>query len=134
MNIVIDTNIVISGVFFGGYPKKILEAVIDGRFYACSNKEILNEYYEIINEMIDRKQGRINKKILDEFIASVHVIKSSSSFDICRDPDDNKFINCAVDAAALYITSGDKDLLDIGNFRNIQIVTAKFFCEKFIES
>ncbi len=49
----------------------------------------------------------------------------------CRDPDDNKFLNGAKDSHALYIVSGDKDLLVIEQFGNIQIVNGKDFCEKY---
>lgn len=132
MNIVIDTNVVISGIFFGGYPRKILEAVADKQISAYATTEIINEYYEIIDEMIKRKQGRINNSVLSQLVSKLKIIQSSSSVNICRDPDDNKFIECAIDANALYIISGDKDLLDIQKFNNIQIVNTKFFCEKFI--
>ena len=52
--------------------------------------------------------------------------------EICRDPDDDKFINCARDAHAMYIVSGDKDLLVVQQFENISIVTAKEFCERYL--
>ena len=43
-----------------------------------------------------------------------------------------KFIGCAVDAKALYIVSGDNDLLVIGEYENIQVITAKDFCEMYL--
>ena len=61
MRIVIDTNVLISGVFFGGFPRKILSAVVNREITACATAEIIDEYEEIIQEMIDRKQGRINE-------------------------------------------------------------------------
>ena len=61
MIIVIDTNVMISGVFFGGAPRKVLEAVIDRQVKACASTEIIEEYEEIVQEMIDRKQGKIKK-------------------------------------------------------------------------
>lgn len=133
MNIVIDTNVIISGIFFGGYPRKILEAVIDKKLFAYATADIIEEYYEIIDEMISRKQGRINNSVLSRLVSEFKIIYASSSIDICRDPDDNKFIECAVDADALYIVSGDKDLLDIQVFNDIQIVTAKNFCDEFLK-
>lgn len=59
MRIVIDTNVLISGVFFGGFPRKILSAVVGQRITACATTEIINEYEEITQEMINRKQGHI---------------------------------------------------------------------------
>ncbi|MBR0151823.1 MAG: putative toxin-antitoxin system toxin component, PIN family [Synergistaceae bacterium] len=131
MKIVIDTNVVISGVFFGGRPGMILEAVADGRLNACASPEILAEYYEIILEMNKRGQGHFNRNILVPFVSEMEIIKPCSSISICRDPDDNKFIECAFDAKALYIVSGDKDLLDICEYKGIQIVTAGDFCNTY---
>ena len=51
---------------------------------------------------------------------------------ISRDPDDDKFIECAKDADALYIVSGDKDLLVIEEYDGIQIITAKEFCDRYL--
>ncbi len=132
MKIVVDTNVLISGVFFGGYPKKILSASVDGKIRACASMEILNEYQEIIQEMVQRKQGHIDVSILNPLIQSMEIIEPASKIEICRDPDDDKFINCAKDAQAMYIVSGDKDLLVIQQFENISIVTAKEFCERYL--
>ena len=95
--------------------------------------EILNEYREIIREMVHRKQGNIDVSILDPLIQSMEIIEPASKIEICRDPDDDKFINCARDAQAMYIVSGDKDLLVIQQFENISIVTAKEFCERYLK-
>ena len=131
MRIVIDTNVLISGVFFGGFPRKILSAVVSREITACATAEIIDEYEEIVQEMINRKQGHINKAILSPLIKTMEIIEPVTQVEICRDPDDNKFLGCARDSHAVYIVSGDKDLLVIEQFENIQIVTAKDFCEKY---
>ncbi len=131
MKIVIDTNVLISGVFFGGFPRKILSAVVSQKITACATTEIINEYEEIVQEMINRKQGHINKSILSPLIKVMEIIEPVIHVEICRDPDDNKFLECAKDSHALYIVSGDKDLLVIKQFENVQIVTAKSFCQKY---
>ncbi len=133
MRIVIDTNVLISGVFFGGFPRKILSAVVGQKITACATAEIISEYEEIVHEMITKKQGHINKAILSPLIRTMEIIEPITHVEICRDPDDNKFLECAKDSHALYIISGDKDLLVIRQFGNIQIVTAKDFCQKYQE-
>ena len=132
MRIVIDTNVLISGVFFGGFPREILNAVVNRKITACATTEIINEYEEIVQEMINRKQGHMNRAILSPLIQVMEIIKPVTHVEICRDPDDNKFLECAKDSYALYIVSGDKDLLVIEQFGNVQIVTAKDFCEKYL--
>ncbi|MBR3355647.1 MAG: putative toxin-antitoxin system toxin component, PIN family [Oscillospiraceae bacterium] len=57
----------------------------------------------------------------------VSVIEPSSHVRVCRDPDDNKFIECALDGQCNYIVSGDKDLLDIRHYKNIRIITVSEF-------
>ena len=133
MKIVVDTNVVISGIFFGGVPRKIVEAVADGAIDAYATAESLDEYMGIIASMIERKQGRINQSILSPLFSAIKIIETESRIEVCRDPDDNKFIECAVDAKALYIVSGDNDLLDIKEYDGICIITAKEFCEEYLK-
>lgn len=132
MKIVIDTNVLISGVFFGGFPRKILSSVVEKHITACATTEIIDEYEEIIQEMVERKQGHINKGILAPLLNTMELIEPVSCVEISRDPDDDKFIGCAKDAHALYIVSGDKDLLVLEHYENIQIVTAKDFCALYL--
>lgn len=132
MRIVVDTNVLISGVFFGGFPRKILSEIVRNKLTACATMEIVDEYEEIVQEMIDRKQGHINRSILSPLIRAMEIIEPVTKVKMSRDPDDDKFLGCAKDAHALYIVSGDKDLLVLERFENIQIVTAKEFCEKYL--
>lgn len=132
MRIVVDTNVLISGVFFGGFPKVILSAIVADKLTACATMEIIDEYEEIVREMIERKQGHLKRDLLAPLIRAMEIIESVSHVELSRDPDDDKFLGCAKDAKALYIVSGDKDLLVLKEFENIQIITAKEFCERYL--
>ena len=132
MRIVIDTNVVISGFFFGGSPGRVIDAIIHGSVDACASYEIVNEYRDIFDEFLLRKQGHLEHGILDLFISKLDVIEPSTVVELSRDPDDDKFIECAVDAKALYIVSGDKDLLDLQQYDNVSIITATQFCEQYL--
>ena len=131
MKILIDTNILISALFFGKFPKEFLNEVLVKNFEICINDKILDEYEATIHKKI------LKKKILDEvlyekFLQDVRFFESVSDLKICRDPDDDKFLNCAIDAKAIYIVSGDNDLLTIKNFEGIEIVTAREFYDKYL--
>ncbi|MBQ9443204.1 MAG: putative toxin-antitoxin system toxin component, PIN family [Parasporobacterium sp.] len=132
MKIVIDTNVVISGTFFGGAPRRVIESVGKNGIHACATPEIIEEYEEIVEEMIDRKQGHIRRDVLAPFIAGLELIAPKTKVEVSRDPDDDKFIGCALDAKALYIVSGDKDLLDIGRYENVEMITAAEFCSRYL--
>ena len=134
MKIVIDTNVVISAAFFGGIPRKVIDLVIKSNVTAYINDEIQIEYNETALDMVDKKKGHINQELFDQFMSKVAVIDSVTTVNICRDPDDNKFIACAVDAKAIYIVSGDKYLLTVKNYDEIEIVTAKEFYERYLLS
>ena len=133
MKIVVDTNVVISGIFFGGNPRMIIEAAVSGRVDAYATAEIIQEYAEIVEYLVEKKQGKLDSSILSKLFMSLTVIESETVIEICRDVDDNKFIECAVDAKALYIVSGDRDLLDVQKYDGIQIITAKDFCDRFLK-
>lgn len=133
MKIVIDTNVVISGIFFNGFPRRIIEAVVDDKLEAFTSEDIILEYQEIISEMIDRKQGKLDHNILDFFISKLHFVDKKSNVKISRDQDDNKFINCALDSKSLFVVSGDNDLLVIKKYEDIEIITAAEFCKKFLQ-
>ena len=75
--------------------------------------------------MIDRKQGHINRTILSPLIKTMEIIEPVTHVEICRDPDDNKFLECAKDSYALYIVSGDKDFLVIEQFELLLYPTVK---------
>ena len=134
MNIVIDTNVVISGTFFGGAPRKVLEAVVDNTISAFATTEIVEEYIEIVQEMIDRKQGHLSVAVLNPFVQNLYLVEASTSVEVCRDPDDNKFIGCAIDSRSYYIVSGDKDLLVLEKYEGIEIITAADFCKRFLNN
>lgn len=132
MKIVVDTNVIISGIFFGGKPGEVVKAIVNSKVKACATKEILDEYIEIVERMILDKHGEMNPDLLTLLINSFELINRKSRIKISRDPDDDKFIECAKDGKALYIVSGDNDLLVLKKYDNIKIITAKEFCDKYL--
>ena len=134
MKVVIDTNVVISGTFFGGLPRKIIEAVSECHLNAYATDSIIREYDQSVLKVIHKNLGDLQSDLLASFVRNLIVIPAVSVVDICRDPDDNKFLSCAKDAKALYIISGDKDLLTIGKFEGIEIVTVTEFCARYLDS
>lgn len=127
MKIVIDTNIFISAVFFGGLPLKILQTVIAKQNEAYISPEIWDEYNDVIERMTRKYPSRLKQQLIDEAFKLFKVVIPSSEITICRDPDDDKFISCAIDAECRYIVSGDDDLLSIKNVEDILICTPSEF-------
>ena len=130
MRIVVDTNVLASAVFFGGKPYQLLHYIMEGRVDVVASKEIVDEYEEIVSRL-QQKYPAISTRIpLQDILAQFEIIRVSSDIHVSRDPDDDKFISCAVDGKCIYIVSGDSDLLTIGNYGDIEILTVVDFLSR----
>jgi len=130
MKIVLDTNVLISGIFFTGPPFQILEAWQKSKLSFVLSKEILSEYQRVAQE-ISLKFPSINiTKILQ--LISIHseiVNTQGHEVSVCEDPDDNMFISCAIVSNSKIIVSGDKHLLKISGYKNIQVLKPREFID-----
>ena len=131
MKIVIDTNVIASAIFFGGRPKELIEHLVYRRVDAYASTEIISEYRETIEELSERYSNRPNNIPLTDILFAMKMVEPTTHVDICRDLDDNKFIDCAIDGGCIYIVSGDKDLLSLKSYGDIEIVTVSEFLTKY---
>ena len=130
MRIVVDTNVIASAIFFGCKPYQLLHYIMEGRVDVVASKEIVDEYEEIVLRL-KQKYPRIDTRIpLQELLSKFEIIRVSSDIQASRDPDDNKFISCAVDGKCLYIVSGDDDLLSVGSYGDVEILTVAEFLSR----
>ena len=133
MRIVLDTNVFISGVFFSGPPYKILRAWIDNRIEILVSSEILHEYERVGRELLHRYPEIEITPILKSFSKNALLISAPSlPRQVCVDPDDDKFLACAVAGNAMLIISGDRHLLDIIDFKGIKIVKPRMFVDEYL--
>lgn len=134
MKIIIDTNVLVSGILWNKNEHIIIENILNQRFEGIISPEILDEYKHGLTKTLYKTDKTLNLNF-DEIIESFSVIQSRTKIFICRDAKDNKFLECAIDAKAYYIVSGDEDLKSIKNEIidkfNIEIITAKDFCDRF---
>ena len=130
MRIVIDTNVIASAVFFGGKPYQLLRYIMEDRLDVVASKEIVDEYEDIVLRL-KQKYPSISTRIpLQSILAKFEIIRVTSDIHVSRDPDDDKFISCAVDGECLYIVSGDKDLLSLEDYGDIEILTVVDFLNR----
>ena len=127
MKIVIDTNLVASAIFFGGMPHKLVRLLMDGHFDAYTTESIIEEYYKTVTKLKKGYPDKTESFALPDIISEMHQIEVTTEVHVCRDLDDDKFIECALDSKSKYIVSGDKDLLSLGSHKNVEIVTVADF-------
>jgi len=110
---VIDTNVVVSAIFWGGLPRKLLKLVHDGVIQQYATPEIIDEYEEICLRIGSRLNVEYRPS-LDLIIRNLFLVSSIElKQQICEDPDDDIFIACALSSSASHILSGDKLLLKV---------------------
>jgi len=97
MKVVIDTNVFVSS-FFGGNPRKIIDFWKKGKISLCVSKNILDEYIEVL-QRIGLGNGREVEELLSLFAKGFNILfttKTPKIKAVRDDPDDDKFIECAV--------------------------------------
>ena len=122
--IVPDTNVLVSGsIVPHGNPAFILDSWRNGKIQIITSLEILEEFQRIMLEKFRAPKNEV--EILNAFfIWKGVVVEPKKKFDIIKeDPDDNKFLEAAVEGKADYIVSGDKDLRRLNIFMGIKIIS-----------
>ena len=130
MKIVLDANIFVSAFFYGGNPRMVLKRVIEGKDELFITKEILDE----IEEVIERPKFHADKEEIDYFINSIEeignkIIPKKQIKNGSKDKTDNKYIECGIAANVDYIISGDIHLLELREYENIKMITARNYLE-----
>ena len=135
MKIVIEPNVVASAIFFGGRPRELLEKLLLGELTAFVSPEILEEYRATVQRLKDKHPQKTVNVPLTHIVTACKLIEPKTTVHVCRDPDDDKFIACALDSRSLYLVSGDQDLLTVGRVQDVEIVTvADFFARVWPEA
>jgi len=133
MRVIIDTNVLISGIFFGGPPAKILEAWHGGELKLVVSPEILEEYFEVCERISVRYPDIDIAPILVLVARNSQVVESPPLAEqISRDVDDDKFIACAIASDTRTIISGDNDLVTVSGYKSVKVVTPRDFVDRRI--
>ena len=130
-NIVLDTNCLLQIVARRSRNYFLWEKFLEGEFFLCVTTEILEEYEEIIC----RKSNAIIASMILEIIEQApNTLKFDAHYRwnlITRDPDDNKFVDCAIVANAEFIVSDDKHFeeLQTVDFPKVDVLRLEDFAD-----
>lgn len=131
MRAVLDTNVVISAIFFGGMPLKIVRVAFAKKVELVASRAVLREYREVA-ERLHVQFPSVNYRrplsILESKLIIVRPVALGET--VCRDPDDDAIIACALGGKAKVICSGDDDLLALNGFRGLEIMQPSDFCQR----
>jgi len=132
MRVVIDTNVFVSS-FFGGNPRKIIDLWKNVNINLCLSKDILEEYVDVLQRVGLKEEEEI-EELLSLFAKGFNILfitKTPKIRVVKDDPDDDKFIECAVALKAEVIITGDEALKRVGEYMGIKILTPQQFLKTY---
>jgi putative PIN family toxin of toxin-antitoxin system len=133
VRIVLNTNVFVSGVFFSGRPYQILKAWRDGKVQLVISQEILEEYQRVGETLAYQFPGVDLGPILELVTVKAELTQAPRLPEpVCDDPDDDKFLACALASNSEVIISGDKHLLKVSGYCGINILRPRKFLDDFL--
>ncbi|MFA4944940.1 MAG: putative toxin-antitoxin system toxin component, PIN family [Lentisphaeria bacterium] len=128
MNVVLDTNVFLAGVFFSGPPATILRAWREGRITLVVSPPIMDEYRRVMHELAEQFPAVDPGPPLELLAVHARLVEASPLPEVvCTDPTDDMFLACAIAGGSRIIVSGDKALLRTSGYRGIEVLTPRAF-------
>lgn len=135
MRVILDTNVFVSGVFFTGPPYQILKAWHDGKLKLVISPEIIEEYQRVAGALAEQFPSIDLGQILELVTIKAEMVHAQSLPEpVCVDPDDDKFLACALASKSKVIVSGDKHLLHVSGFREIRVLKPREFMDECLSN
>jgi len=126
MRVVVDTNVLISGILWEGNESRILRSCKTNELTNAISPQMIRELEEVISSEKFRLTEREVDNILELVLSFSTMVFPTIKIDFIKsDPSDNMILECAVDGKADYIVSGDRHMLNIKRYKNIPILNAK---------
>ena len=140
LRVVLDTNVFVSGLLSKtGLPAKILDAWRAGQYLLIASPPIVAEIKRVLQAPRIREKYFITDGDIEQLIILLEkealIVPGYTDVKdaIPDDPSDEMFLACAVDAAADFVVSGDRHLLEISQYKGIPIITVNEFEEKLAQ-
>lgn len=136
VRLVLDTNTVISGLLWGGPPRKLIDLALADEVALFTSRHLLDEAADVLaRPKLARRLAQIGATPADLMEAyrqlATEIAAPPLGTPVCDDPDDDHVLACALAAQATVIVSGDDDLLRLGSYSGITITPAATFLQTF---
>ena len=124
--VVLDSNIYVSAFLFGGKPLRAVQLTEERAFCLLISDPLQAEVERVLAEKFAYSQAMLAKscwriwKTAERIVPEIHI-------DLCRDPTDNRILECAVTGEAHYLVTSDRDLLDMPPVFRFKILKADAF-------
>ena len=129
--VVFDTNILFSATAWRGSPFQCVELARSGQVQAVSCADIMNELSEKPAAKLAFTPEQVDDTLAD-YLTFLPLVNIPHTLDVvARDPEDNAVLECALVGGAQFVVTGDLDLLTIKKFRDIEVIRAAEFMQRW---
>jgi uncharacterized protein len=132
IRVVLDTNVLVSALLFSGELSKIYSMWKKRIIVPLFTRETFDEFQKVlVYPKFSLSTNEIKSILSDEVLPYFEVVDhTDNAVGVCRDPDDDKFISCALSGGARVLVSGDRDLIGLGHYGKIHIMNPAEFIKK----
>jgi len=125
MRVVFDTNIFISALILpGSFAEKAILKVIEGSDELIISHDIIDEVLTVLSNKFSRNREALSRTAIN--LAEIgRIVKPTERIGIFQDEPDNRILECAADGKADAIFTGDKEMLKLGSYKEIKIISLK---------
>lgn len=130
LRVVIDTNVLVSAIVYGGIPKQILALVLDEHVVGVTTRVLMAELIDVLSKKFHfflQKLGSAESLMQESFL----IVQPEKTISLLGDDDDNRVLEAAAEGMCSFIITGDSDLLRLKEYKGITIVTATEFLKVF---
>jgi putative PIN family toxin of toxin-antitoxin system len=127
---VLDSNVFVSALALpGGRAEKALMAAADGRFALAISKPIIHEVVGVLAKKFGHDAEELSRVAV--FLSELgEVVRPRRTVRILRDEPDNRILECALAASADAIVTGDRAMLELGEYKGVRIMTLRDFLKE----
>jgi len=135
----LDANVFVSGILSqNGPPGRILKDWFEQRFELATSSALLAELRRVLNYSKVRRRHGWSEAELDEFLENIEslavIVPGELRLNVITDdPSDDRYLECALESGASYLVSGDHHLLELGYFREVEILSPRAFLKLLSE-
>ncbi|HZZ15617.1 MAG TPA: putative toxin-antitoxin system toxin component, PIN family [Candidatus Sulfotelmatobacter sp.] len=131
MRIVMDTNVIVSALVFGGVPRQGLELADSGRCEFFYSPPIQDEVRRVLEEKFGWSGAKMDEVLPKLWKIGTPIVPHHRVEAVRDDPDDNRILECALSAQAKFVVSGDRHLLRLRSYMSVSIVSPREFLEMY---
>ena len=132
IRIVLDTNVIVSALVFGGLPRAVFELVEAEQYGLFYSQPIQAEVRRVLQNKFDWPAPMLNEVLPVGWSMGELVVPRTEVSAVLDDPDDNRIIECALEANASFIVSGDRHLLALRSYQTVSIVSPRQLLKAYL--